>query len=347
MKEDINNIIARELMGNASPDEMDRLREWIKEGATNKAQYNMLRLNWVQANESISDSKQRVFQRLSKNLLSEKENQQTDALETGRTVHWPAWWKIAASIILIGGMALFFYEEFQPTTQSVTGNQIVVKETPKGVKRQIELPDGSSVWLNSGSSLSYRSGFTDSTRYVTLMGEAYFEVNKDPNRPFKVKSGEIITTAIGTAFNVKAFSKSDVSTVSLAEGKVKVELTSNNEVVYLTPGYAAILTRGSQHLDARAYEPNENIVWKDGVLVFKNASESNVLRDLENWYGVQFKLKNKSPEVWDLTTRFENESLEHVLKVIGYKAKFDFEIDNKTVTIKYLRQQNMTEKEKP
>jgi len=89
-------------------------------------------------------------------------------------------------------------------------------------------------------------------------------------------------------------------------------------------------------LDARSFDFEEDIAWKDGILVFKNAAEEKVLRDLENWYGVKFTLQNKSPEKWDLTTRFENESLEHVLKVIGFKAKFNFQIEDKKVTIEYL-----------
>lgn len=347
MKEDINNIIAKELSGNASPEEMDLLREWINEEDINKTHYNVLRLNWVQGDENILESKARVFLRLSDKIGGKKEKSQPIELQPALNNPWKGWMKIAASLVLIGSLALLIYQNFQSSSdRQLAEIKMVVKETPKGVKRQIVLPDGSNVWLNSGSSLSYQTGFTDSSRHVTLVGEAYFEVSKDSSRPFRVESGEIVTTAIGTAFNVNAFSKSEMSTVSLTEGKVKVELTTSKEVVYLTPGYAAILTKGTRQLDAQAYDPGENVVWKDGILVFKNANEATVLRDLENWYGVKFLLRNKSPEKWDLTTRFENESLEHVLTVIGHKAKFEFEIEDKKVIVKYLTNENMTKREK-
>ncbi|MEQ6119258.1 FecR domain-containing protein [Reichenbachiella sp. MALMAid0571] len=336
MKEDINYIIAKELSGNATMEEIEILRSWLGQKPEHRIEYNFLRLNWIQKNESIKGSKARVFDRLAANI-NESEKSKVRHLSDLRPGVGAFWLKVAASIVLVSALSFLFYENyFKTESKEVVKNEIITKETPKGVKRQIVLPDGTDVWLNSGSSLSYASGFTDSSRIVRLVGEAFFEVTKDPKRPFQVESGDIVTTAIGTAFNVNAFSKSSTSIVSLTEGKVKVEYISKNEAVYLTPGYAAVLNKKSNQLDARSFDIEEDIAWKDGILVFKNAAEEKVLRDLENWYGVKFTLQNKSPEKWDLTTRFENESLEHVLKVIGFKAKFNFQIEDKKVTIEYL-----------
>ena len=335
MKEDINYIIAKELSGDATPEEIEILRNWLSEKPRHKIEYNFLRLNWIQGNESIQDSKSRVFSRLDENI-NRPEKSKVQYINELRPNNGTLWLKIAASIVLVCALSVLFYDNnFKTKSKEVVQNEIITKETPKGVKRQVVLPDGTEVWLNSGSSLSYVSGFTDSSRVVKLVGEAFFEVTKDSNRPFRVESGDIVTTAIGTAFNVNAFSKSSISTVSLTEGKVKVEYISRNEAVYLTPGYAAVLHKKHNQLDARSFDTEVDTAWKDGILVFKNAAEEKVLRDLENWYGVKFDLKNTSPEQWDLTTRFENESLEHVLKVIGFKAKFKFEIDNKKVAVEY------------
>tara|TARA_R110000868_G_scaffold342507_1_gene603375 strand:- start:165 stop:1175 length:1011 start_codon:yes stop_codon:yes gene_type:complete len=334
MKEDINDIIAKELSGTATSEEIEILRNWLGQKSEHKIEYNFLRLTWVQGNESIQDSKSRVFTHLAESINEHKKSKVRHLNELKPT--GALWLKIAASIALVSALSLLFYGSFFKTeSKEVVLNEIITKETPKGVKRQVALPDGTEVWLNSGSSLSYASGFTDSSRIVKLIGEAFFEVTKDPKRPFRVESGDIVTTAIGTAFNVNAFSKSSISTVSLTEGKVKVEYLSKNEAVYLTPGYAAVLHKKSNQLDARSFDAEVDTAWKDGILVFKNAGEEKVLSDLENWYGVKFDLKNASPEQWDLTTRFENETLEHVLKVIGFKAKFKFEIDNKKVTVEY------------
>ncbi|MFT7036526.1 MAG: transmembrane sensor [Cyclobacteriaceae bacterium] len=234
-------------------------------------------------------------------------------------------------------MALLFYKNIDDSSSDIqiAKNEIITKENPIGIKRQVKLPDGSDVWLNANSHISYESQFTDSSRIVALVGEVYFEVVKDGARPFQVKSQGIVTTALGTTFNVNAYQDNQTSIVSLAEGRVKVELVANGETLYLNPGYAAIHQRNENGLDTHSFDVELNLSWKDGVLIFRDAAEKLVFNKLENSYGVVFVFKNQSPQKWNLTTKFKNETLEEVLKVISFKMNFDFKIDNKTVTINY------------
>ena len=339
MKNDINDIIAKELSREATKAEIEVLRKWLGEKKSNRKNYNLLRLNWVQGNGNIQDSKTRVLNKLSKNIVEETPIR---SIQDDSSFSWTYWAKIAATLILVGTLALVFYKNFDNSSGvQVAKSELITKENPKGVKRQVKLPDGSNVWLNAESSISYEPRFTDSSRFVKLVGEAYFEVMKDTQRPFQVESEGIVTTALGTAFNVKAYAESKSSIVSLAEGRVKVKLVSNGEVLYLNPGYAAIHNKNENALDTRAFDAELNLSWKDGVLIFKDENEETVFQKLESWYGVEFEQENKSPQKWNLTTKFENENLEEILKVIGFKMKFDFKLENKRVTIKYLKKQNM------
>ncbi len=334
MKTDINIIIARELAGQATPQEIDILRDWIDQSDLHKKQYQLIRLSWVQDQESIKTSQARVFSSLTSKLAQNRRPASIPLYE--KKSRAAVWRRVAASLLVVAVASVLLYtstnrtvEEKPPLTQMVT------KEAMKGVKRQVTLPDGTQVWLNSGSQLNYPDGFTDTSRVVYLRGEAFFEVAKDTGRPFSVIAGKVETVALGTAFNINAFDEASTTMVALTEGKVEVKLVSDDESVILSPGYAAVLDKSKEELKAMPFQPDIYTAWKDGILVFDHAAEQQVLTRLENWYGVTFKVTNQSPQQWDLTTRFENESLEHVLKVTGFKAGFDYVINNKEVTITY------------
>ena len=336
MKNDINNIITKEITGEANAAEIKVLKDWLGEDKNNRTEYNVIRLNWAQGTESILDSKNRVSHKLSQKTAMDS-GLSIRPIQEGSSLSWGYWTKVAATLILVGTLAFLFYKNLDDSSSDIqiAKNEIITKENPVGIKRQVKLPDGSDVWLNANSRISYKSLFTDSSRIVTLVGEAYFEIVKDGTRPFQVKSQGIVTTALGTTFNVNAYQDNQASIVSLAEGRVKVKLVANGETLYLNPGYAAIHQRNENGLDTHAFDVELNLSWKDGVLIFRDAAEKLVFDKLENWYGVEFVFKNQSFQKWNLTTKFKNETLEEVLKVIGFKMNFDFKIDNKTVTINY------------
>ncbi len=338
MKNDINNIIAKELSGVADKKEIKVLRDWYKAKKSNRAAYNLIRLNWVQGDLDIGDSRQRVFDNLSKKIVTKHETK-VKAITNETTYSWKYWAKIAAILVIVAGISFIFYRTYQGgSDKPIARITRLVKDTPKGVKRQIMLPDGTNVWLNSESKIKYPSDFSDSIRIVELIGEAYFEVVKDEKKPFLVKSGDLTTTAIGTAFNVNAFSDENEITVSLMEGKVKVALSSGKEAVYLNPGYAAVLSKETVTLDTRSFDMDIDLAWKNGILVFKDADENTVFNKFESWYGVDITVVNQSPQKWNLTAKFDNENLKNALNILSIKMKFDYKIEGKKIYVKYLTQ---------
>ena len=199
------------------------------------------------------------------------------------------------------------------------------------------LEDGSRVILNSSSSISFARPFGPKQRAIKLTGEAYFEVAEDHSRPFSVETNHLSTTALGTTFNIKSIPEEGWTKVSLVEGKVAVQQLSqsNSDHAYLEPGEQVIYYPTDGSIKKSTFSLEEEIAWKDGIIVFKNSDLTQVIQTLERWYGVEVQSLNKSPKPWNVTANFDNQSLENVLISLGYTMGFTFEIENKSVTITY------------
>ena len=250
------------------------------------------------------------------------------------------WWvKIAAILVLALGTVFIIQlntVEVQPQKALPVMTQ---KSTEWGVKSHITLKDGTRVLLNAGSKISYLPNFSETERNVYLEGEAYFEVAKDLERPFKVYSGQTVTTALGTTFNISAYPGQPNISIALIEGKVKVgneqhDNPQQNHNLLLLPGEMA-----TYHLQESKFEKgafNEKMVtsWVKGILYFKEDSEREVFSKLEKWYGVKIKA-SQSPKKWNYSAEFQNESLENVLFAMSYTMNFTYEIRSSEVLIYY------------
>lgn len=248
------------------------------------------------------------------------------------------WMRYAAIFILAIGISWGFYHlgSEAPTTHAQAS--MVEKSNSQGRKQTFNLPDGTIVKLNSSSKLTFPEYFDKDRREVTLVGEAFFEVTENKKKPFVIRSGGITTTVLGTSFNIRAFPGADKIVVAVATGKVKVESKegeTGKEVVYLEPNKKAVYDINSQMLSATDFIMEEELAWKDGVILFRHEGEAGVIAQLEEWYGVKISVENQVSKSWDLNARFENATLEHVLKVIGHQIGFEFKIDHKNVTLKY------------
>ena len=247
---------------------------------------------------------------------------------------------------VVGGIAAmlaitFFLYLFKndPDQQREQTRQFVVKQNPKGRKSRLKLPDGSQVWLNAASSISYSKGFNDQVRSVQLDGEAYFEVAKDLNRPFVVSTRNMQVTALGTAFNINNYEFAPMEQVTLTEGKVKVQIaksTTSNDEIYLVAGEALSLERESGSHSKFIFDKDKELGWKEGILILKDATMSTTIIRLECWYGVNIQVIDevKAGE-WNFSAAFDNESLETVLNTIAYAKGFTYTMEKDEVTITF------------
>jgi len=169
-----------------------------------------------------------------------------------------------------------------PPVEKVVMNTLA---TPRGGQYQIVLPDGTRVWLNSASSLKYPTTFAGKDRRVELNGEAYFEVSKDPSKPFYVKTATQTVTVLGTHFNINSYVDEVATKTTLLEGSVRITGNTNGVTAKLKPGEQAVNTINAIDVKENA-DIDEALAWKNGKFLFRNTDLHTIMRQLSRWYDV-------------------------------------------------------------
>ena len=212
--------------------------------------------------------------------------------------------------------------------------------TPVGGQYQLTLPDGTKVWLNAASSISYPSAFAGTERKVSVRGEAYFEVAMDKARPFKVNvNDESEITVLGTHFNVNAYTDETAARTTLLEGSVKISGHAGGraEQVVIKPGQQAVAQHPGSKMEQQISvvdntDVEQTIAWKNGRFNFNGADLHTVMRQLTRWYGISVKYEgNVTDEVFqgELTRDL---NLSQVLRILG-KMEIKFRIEGKTLIV--------------
>lgn len=200
--------------------------------------------------------------------------------------------------------------------------------TPRGGQFQLTLPDGSKVWLNAASQLTYKISKTSHERLVELKGEAYFEVARDANRPFKVLSKGQVVEVLGTHFNVSSYDDDPSVKTTLAEGAVKIVETYKHRNVVLEPGQQATLDSGSR-LSVAQVDVSDAIAWKNGKLNFNQSDIYAVARQLSRWYNVDVVFKGKAANIRLSGEVYRNTNASKVLEILSfYNLNCKIETDN-------------------
>jgi len=250
------------------------------------------------------------------------------------------WLGIAASLLLVFSVSYIFYFN-QPLENEIEDLEVakvtsITKLTPRGNKKIISLPDGSTVVLNSDSKLTYGSDFSRN-RIINLEGEGFFEVKKDEAHPFTVITGKISTTALGTSFNVRAYGESSDIQVSLASGKVRVQNTEDKNLIEINPGEAVDFSNQQQTFQKKQIDITKVLNWKEGILHFDKVPFHQVVLELERWYGVEISLSGTKKVLgYKCTGTFKkHEYLSNVLKVLSYSLDFEYEINGNQVELKF------------
>lgn len=252
---------------------------------------------------------------------------------------WSA--SVAAGLAIIVAALIFLQrpakEYIEPSIAINQTAQPLVKEAKKGEKNTFFLTDGTKIILNSDSRLEIEAKYGSSVRRVFLEGEAYFEVARNDTLPFQVYAGGLVTTALGTSFNIRNNRSGENVAVSLTSGKVAVEMSSKmmatEESKILNPGEEIMYKKTDQELKKRKFDIRKVTGWKDGVMIMDEANVEEVRETLENWYDIRIKLRNYPEVDWTFSGEFRNESLNDVLKGLQYSKGIRYKIENDQVTI--------------
>jgi len=227
--------------------------------------------------------------------------------------------KIAAIAIIFLGIT--FLASYLINTGSIS------QVAAKGEKKTILLPDGSLVFLNSKSSISYSKDFKNK-RELKLTGEAYFEVKKNPERPFLVETEKIKTRVLGTSFNIKAY-KNSQTMVSVNTGKVEVDIKEISEKIILIKNQQLSLVNAVEPLLSKG-NSEDFIAWIKNKIVLNNTSLGEVAKILENWYDVEINFTGKELQELKISGKFKDEKLINILKSIALvkQLEIDFLTEN-------------------
>jgi len=224
---------------------------------------------------------------------------------------WPRFAAAAAVLILFLSIYLLW-----PAKQSLLHPALTVIKAPGSLKKQIRLPDGSQVWINSESSLSYPLSFKGSTREVYLSGEAYFDIWHDQSKPFIIHTGELTTTVLGTAFDIKEDKKLHTVIVTVTRGKVSVS-RGNRKLGILTPNEQISFNTVSSKAIKQAVDAQQAIAWQKIDLQFDNTSFEDAAKQLEQHYQVKIRFANEKVKNCRFTgASLIGESLEKLVKTM-------------------------------
>jgi transmembrane sensor len=322
-----DEIIFRILSKEASEQEEKAFREWLAHSEQNRKTYFQLERLW-QNTGGVTDY-YRIHQEKAWNAVSRKITERPQ-----RNVLYPML-KIAAAFVvayLLGIVTMYLLrQEPQPTIDRITENRVKV---PPGSKTEIQLPDGTTVWLNSGSEISYPSVFRSELREVTLSGEAFFDVLKNERAPFVVHAGDIDVSVLGTSFNVKSYLGETFTETTLVEGSVKLSSRNSKETVVLKPGERAVLGKDKKLFEIkRNTETDLYTSWKNGKLVFKRERFEDVAVRMERWYNIRITINNARLSNERVTGAFENESAEQALHALQLSVPFQYEIRKNNILI--------------
>lgn len=203
-------------------------------------------------------------------------------------------------------------------------------ETPRGGQYQVILSDGSKVWLNAASSLKFPTSFAGlSNREVELFGEAYFEVTKDKQHPFQVKTTQQIVTVLGTHFNISAYTGNAGTQTTLLEGAVMVAGKSGTAT--LKPGEQSLLNSSGIHV--RTINPNDALDWKNGFFIFHEEPLKEVMSKISRWYDVEIIYQNIDPDKHFEGSVSRYDQLPKLLHKIELTGNIHFKIEGRRILV--------------
>lgn len=231
-----------------------------------------------------------------------------------------------ATITKTGDGKIAYQQHAATQSQPVTFNTLT---TPRGGQYQVDLPDGTKVWVNAASTLRFPSHFSGTERLVELDGESYFEVAKSTHMPFRVRlKNGVIVEVLGTHFNINSYSSEPLK-ATLLEGSIKINTASATKV--LSPGQEGTVNNtGNIHIDDADIE--QAVAWKNGLFHFNRADIYTIMRQLERWYDVEVIFDKNLPQKEYVGKVSRNTNISEVLEILEV-SKIHFKINGKKITV--------------
>ncbi len=353
-------LLSRKFANEATIQELDEFKRIIDTDTNYKALYDNLQIKSSNNDFITAYKANRAYELLGKKLRKmpqvapPADTYITPLVQLKKTPtkYYFLYASVAAIFITLFFTAIKIYNSGQAKSATLPHNEIA---TLKGQKSKILLPDGTQVWLNADSKISYPEQFAADIREVQLVGEAFFDVAHNKEKPFIIHTKEMNIKVLGTAFNVRAYPKDEVSEAALIRGSIEVSFPNRpNQNLILKPNEKIAVKNPAELLpENKASESSSNTViainnisfsksdstiletaWKNGRLVFDSKPFSSLAEDLERWYDVTIVIDNAQIEKKLFTANFNNETIEDVLHFLKLSYSFNYTYNKESKLIK-------------
>lgn len=245
------------------------------------------------------------------------------------------WWgtRVAASLLLVVVSAWLGYTFIirKPEVRYLT------QTTARGERMTIPLSDGSVIKLNAGSSITYPETFDGTVRAVTLTGEAFFSIQRDPSRPFHVQTGHLKTTVLGTSFNIRAYAEEPVVEVTVKTGKVQVApdqfRAGLSQKMILSPEQQARYQTVSGAMEMRNVSTERYLAWTSDIIYLDNTTIRDMASTLEKWYDIQIKLENEALGDCLVSGKYKSDRLGNILDGLHFMQGITYRYESDRILI--------------
>ena len=329
----IDELIANYLTEGLDKNALDELKTWIAASAENQQYFIRQREIWFSAVSREAASvydKDKAFENFRNRVESQKEIQSTSR----RGFSLSALWRYAAVVAIIIAVGCISYWQGEVNVKDTFADISV--EAPLGSKTKLYLPDGTLVWLNDGSRMTYSQGFGVDNRKVELEGEGYFEVKRNEKIPFFVKTKDLQLQVLGTKFNFRDYPEDHEVVVSLLEGKVGLNnLLREEKEAVLSPDERAVLNKANGLLTVESVTASNASQWTDGYLFFDEELLPDIAKELERSYNVKIHIANDSLKTFRFYGNFvrREQNIQEVLEALASTEKMQYKIEERNITI--------------
>lgn len=309
------------MFGKLHPNEFKQLRSEVKE-STEEELYSAFEHLWKEEQAygpMPATAKLKVFDSVMK--------------ETRTTFHALRWLKVASVVLLPLLLAWGSYRAlYTPPASQPVPDMVVMADA--GQKTHLLLPDGSKVWLNSQSSLSYPADFGVNNRRVKLKGEGYFEIARDDKKEFSVETDGVNVVVHGTKFNVAAHPSAPDMRISLLEGSISVEDKNNQILATLAPQHSMLVQKQTLHYQIIEENTDLTALWSQHQCRVEHATAQEMFKRMEYWYGLKIHLANKQTH-YNYSFTIKDESFRELLALINKLTPLTYSINGEEVVIQY------------
>jgi transmembrane sensor len=332
----ILELMSRVLSGEATPEERAALEKALAEDSYLLARYKLMQQFWNE-HETVSPAavEEALHQVLGRLQLAQS-TQVAAPAKNGSVIRlWKRGLVAAAVVVSLVFIGSWYFTEKNAGSSTAS---LLEKHNARGTKSTIVLPDGSKIWLNADSKINYPASFAGHLREVYLTGEAFFDVARDPKKPFVIHLSKGTVKVLGTSFNIRAYENEKVIETSVATGRVafipdRLTAQQQPDTIYITPNNKVRYSLNDNQVKVEPTAAAEDKAWTEGKLIFKAITLEEIAIELERNFGKKVVFIDEEPKHYRLTGAFENNSLEEILFYLSKTKNFNYTITNNELLI--------------